>query len=745
MEYYYYSVLSWLLLLVCGLPFSFAWLPRPLKRYSLAFAPSIGYCYVVFVTYYGYRSNLAPISAYAFSVLALPVILLALYAVGVLRAPAEVREICNARVGLITALTVVGFVVVSIPFLAKHGQATSLSLGNLDIAELAGASRFLQEFARNSQVGFLGQGGHFAWTSDDVWFGPSAIVAFASSILSSEPYKLQSLVMNVLACQGIPFLYLLARESLAFSRASAIGVTLLYAINPVVVYTVWQSFGGQMISMGLMLALLFLHTFALREGSTVRDYLPFAPAVVIFFSGLLLTYHFMLLVIGALLVAYTAVHEVVARRLSKGLKLAAVVLVLLGVSLLLNPFRLRSIGIALSWLAGGNNGWFIPWLSPDVLVGGGVVSSDAVGPDPARIFLAGQMPSGRAWFVAMAVAAFVVSVVHAARGMERRTHLSFLLGLFVPLFLVGLYFAVVGSEGGILGSYRSSKITATFSGVTLLGLALGFQTTSWRDSRLKVLFAGVCFIAVAVASVKSDKDLVRFMAEQAFVLPEEIVELKKIESLPFVKGINVLDTDNFTLFWINYFTMRKPQVYQRFPYGGRPVGFLSQDYYLAMTPAARSSARDIFFVEATDYKIKYDINPWFVLYQGADSDLTLSPGEGWSGSERTHRWCGNDGRSCSVFVDSRTEGVKVSLETRYLWRRDGETISVAVNGQPVRSSETKRMLVTEPFSLRAGRNVVKFTSSLDPVLRSPHDPRMLLIAWQSIVVRLPKSATEGTR
>lgn len=740
MEYYYYSVLSWLLLLICGLPFSFAWLPQPLKRYSLAFAPSIGYCYIVFVTYYGYRSNLAPISAYAFGVLALPVVLLALYAVGWLRAPAEVREIFNARVGIITALTALGFVVVSIPFLAKHGQATSLSLGNLDIAELAGASRFLQEFARNASVGFLGQSGHFVWTSDDIWFGPSSIVAFAASILSSEPYKLQSLVMNILACQGIPFLYLLARESLAFSRTSATAVTLLYAINPVVIFTVWESFGAQMISMGLMLALLFLHTFVLREGSTVRDYLPFGPAVVIFSSGLLLTYHFMLLVIGALLVAYTAVHEAVAWRLPKGLKLAAVVLALLGVSLLLNPFRVWSIVSTFDMVAKSNNGWFIPWLSPDVLLGA----------NPARVFLTGQLPTAitRAPFVAVAIVAFVVSLVHAIRGTERRTHLSFLLGLFVPLFLVGLYFAVVGSERGIPGSYRSFKITATFSGVTLLGLALGFRTTSRQDGRLKVLFAGVCLIAVTMALVMSDIALVRFMSRETFILADEIVELKKIESLPFVKGINVLDADNFTLLWTNYFTMRKPQVYQRFPYGGRPVGLLSQDYYLAMTPAAKMSGsiRDIFVVETTDDKVRYDINPWFVLYQGDDrSDVTVSPGEGWWGSERTHRWSGSDGRSCSVFVNSRTDGVRVSLEARYLGLRDGEIITVTVNDQPVRSSETKTMLITQPFSLRSGRNIVKFTSSLDPAPPPRHDPRTFLIAWQSIVVRLPKSATEGTR
>jgi len=731
MEYYYYAILSFLLLLFCGLPFCIAFLPSALKKYSLVFAPSFGYCYVVFASYYLYRLNVPGADVYAFAVLALPLVFQLLYSFSYLKSPGEMREFINFDTGIVYAITALGFAVVSVPFLVKQGSPISLAMSNLDIAELACVSRFLQEFSRNSLVGFLGQSGHFVWTCDDVWFGPSAIVAFTSTILGSEPYKLQSLVMNVLACQGISFIYLLARKGLGFQRVSAIVVMIMYALNPVVIYTIWQSFGAQMITMPLLVAIILLHTFALNRVTNVKDYHPFIPSIIFVISGILLTYHFMTVILIMLLGFYTLVHYLIRKRFSFGLRLVTILGLSYAFCFLLNPFRLRSIISTLS-IVTSNNGWFIPWLSPDILLGA----------NSANAFVRrGLLNNEYAWLL-LAGIAFLVSVYHGLKSYSQNNHLSFILGLFLPVFLLGLYFAITGMQDGRLGSYRSFKITSIYCAITLLTLFLYFATPSWRNGRIKFIFGCFFFLIFTLVSALNVLDLVSFTKANAFVMPDEVAELKKIESFPFVKGINVMDSDNFLLLWINYFTMKKPQVYQRFPYGGRPVGILNQDFYLASNSGSKmlSQAPDIFQVETESYEVKYDINKLFSIYRSAvNQDVTISLGEGWWGKEPTHRWSGSKGRTCSIFVDSRTAGVRIKIEAHFMTLLTGNQLSVLVNGNPVTLSHTSTTLETQPFSLREGRNVVEFITLLDPDKPPPHDPRTLNIAWKEIIVKFPST------
>lgn len=729
MEYLCYSFLSWLLLSVSGLWLSLVCLPAPLKRYALAFAPSIGYCYIVFASYYLYRANVPGSDSYAVAVLAIPLILLVLGVVGEFKMPLGVKGLLNRDVAIMATCTAAGFGVISIPFLfAKHGAAISLSLGNLDIAELASLSRFLQEFPRDSKVGLLGKTAFFLYASDDLWFGPSAIVAFASSILGSEPYRIQSLVMNVLAAQGAAYVYLLAKESLDYHRPAAAALSALYIVNPVVIYTAWQSFGGQMISMPLLLAALLAHTLALRRAGGAGDCLAFAPLMVILLSGVLLTYHYMILVVAGLLLVYTLLHFLLMGRLLLGLRLSAALLMVVGACFVINPFRLGSLISTLTIVAASHNGWFIPWLSPDILLGA----------NATKALLGSSRWSIRWIWVAVAAIALAVSALYSIRTPRRTGHLSFLVGLFLPVFVLGLYFAVSGMEHGVLGGYRSFKITSTFTAIVLLGLSLWLGTASWRASRARVVCAGIFLSMVTAVCAVNITKFVAFASANVVVLPDEIVELRKIEGMPFVSGINVLDADDFSLLWMNYFAMRKPQVYQRFLYGGRPVGPLDQEFYLSKSPEARGlgGTHDMFFVDTSSAREKHHINRWFTIYRTSpERDVTVSAGDGWLESDPMHQWCGTKEGSCAVWVDSKSGGVRISVEARFVPRRTGESLSVTVNDLSVEVTQTDTALITAPFLLRAGRNVVRFTSSHRPEYRPGGDPRTSLIGWRSFVVR----------
>jgi hypothetical protein len=261
---------------------------------------------------------------------------------------------------------------------------------------------------------------------------------------------------------------------------------------------------------------------------------------------------------------------------------------------------------------------------------------------------------------------------------------------------------------------------------------------SWRDRRIEGAVAGACVVAALVTSLSSVDRLVEFAREHAWVLPDEVVRLQRIETLGHVKGINVVDTDNFTLLWSNYFTMRKRQVYQRFPYSGRPVGAFAEDYVLTKTEAGRTAGNleDMLSVDTSRVRSREDLTPWFAIYRSSErARITIGPDSGWLQTDGRHHWCGPQGGSCTVWIEPGTPGVRVWIEATVVPLRDGDEVALTVNGEPVRVSGARDRFVTEPFALRAGRNIVRLAGArlARPPGRIPTDES---VGWQALIVRL---------
>ena len=727
MEYAYFSALTWIILTICGLPLVLWLFPAEMRRFALPLAPLAGYCYCVFFANYLFRLNFSGSDAYAYGLLLLPIAVLAGSALRFWKPVSDPRALFDAEPLSVLAVALFGFAVISVPFLVKDGQAISLALSNLDVAELATASRFLQEFPRDAAIGFLGQSTHFLSGANDEWFGPSAIVAVISSLLHTEPYKIQSLVMNMVAAQGATAIYLVAREGLKGTRWASLALALVYAVSPVVLYTIWQSFGGQMIGISLLLAVIFTHTRTVEAPQTVGGLAPYAVPMVLFTSGLLLTYHFMLVLILLLLACHTAVYAAAARAPGLVLRIGAFLAASMAIVTALNPYRVLSIIDKWSMVSSGSNGWFIPWLSPDILLGA----------NAASLFVGGPFNGRRLLWLALAMALFAATLLHLWRRRgERADLIAFVFGLFVPVFALGLLFAIQERHGMVLGSYRSFKITSSFCAVTLLALTLCLRYE--LESRLRKAAAAVLFTVLFALALSNDAAMIRFMRTSAYVMPNSLPELKKIEDMPFIHGINIPKAENFELLWTNYFTLRKPQVYESFPYGGRIVGMLNQEFFLAGKTAPRlpDSTDDIFAVESGEYAARYDLNDRFTLYKPAPNrDVVITPGDGWWDREATHRWSGKAGQLTSVFLDSRRDNVAVRVQGRYLDLPAGAGMSVRVNGQPVEVTQSQTQLETVPVSLHAGRNVVEFTTSLVPSQLSTGDPRTLLMLWRGVLVK----------
>lgn len=735
MEYILFSFLTWLILSSAGLPICLIALPPLLRKYSLLFAPLLGYCYFVFVSYYLYRLNIGGTDIYAVPLFSIPILILA----GLVILRQETRgaffSALNKEAAGVMGLAVFAFVIVSAPFFAaSSGRALAMAMSNLDIAELAVVSRYLQEFVPNTQEGFMGQTGHLMWTCRDVWFGPSAIVAIISSLIHAGPYQLQSLVMDIVAVQAVVFVYLMAKLILDFRSLGATVLAILYAISPVPLFTIWQSFGGQMFAMSLMLALFLVQTYNLKDagphGSLVRCF----TTTVILLSGIILSYHFMLPISGMLLAGYFVCFAIFSRQWKRarngGLLLIAAYLICAA----LNPMRIKSLIDSLAMLNNGNNGWFIPWLSPDVILG---ANADT-------LFVGIGDLNDRAVWAAIAALPLLLTSWYLIRTPQAIWARSFVLGLAVPAILVGFWYAYLGQQNGLWGGYRSFKITASFSALTLLSGAIAFRGCSWGNRRLLAVVAASLAVITASASWTSMRELARFTQEHAFLPDTELKALKKIEALPFVKGINVMDADNFSLLWTNYFTLKIRQAYQRFPYGGRPVGLLNQEYSLAKNAAAAQAAgqsqQGIFSVESTSFEAKYVLSSWYNLYKAQENrDVILTPAEGWWPAEPTHRWSGSNGAVCSIYIDAKSPNIPVRLQASFFDLRDKNFISAKVNGKPIKVTHDKVSLLSEIFLLQSGRNVVEFCTTVLPSDPPAWDPRTLSVAWTSVIIKFADS------
>ena len=101
--------------------------------------------------------------------------------------------------------------------------------------------------------------------------------------------------------------YPLARDFFCYNYYTAVGITALYGLSPMMYYTIYNGFQGQVIAIGLALSIFLLHLHAINNCKTFSDYYLYIPLAVLFNWGISLTYPHMLPFIYAPLVAYLIV------------------------------------------------------------------------------------------------------------------------------------------------------------------------------------------------------------------------------------------------------------------------------------------------------------------------------------------------------------------------------------------------------------------------------------------------------
>lgn len=725
MEYLAYSAASWFIMLVCGLPFALIFLPRAHKAMVIPTAPLFGYSYIVLVTYIVFRSNVGGSDVFAPYVLVPPILLLGLL---IWRYGIAVAFMLPRGARVMVGLSLLNFAIISLLFLLAGGRAVSMAISNLDIAELAAVARYMKEFAHNSGVGFLGQTGWFKATADIIWFGPSMITAMISTLTGSEPFRLQSIVQSLVASQGVIAVYAIARDALSLNRATSLIVGVLYATSPVLAYVIWQSFGGQMVSMALMLMIVYFIMSAEQTPPRLGTHMTYVPAMVLLFSALLVTYHFMIGIVCLLAAIYITILAVLERSWRRFFVGAAMMITTVIVTGILNPLRVPALIETLSMVKDSSNGWFIPWLSPDVQLGFG--ASKLLDGTGLRFQIVG---------IAVAVILTILLVSHLldSRRTGRANHIAFVFGMALPTLLIGFYYAVTERQE-VLGSYRSFKLTATFCAFTLIAYALwfGVRTLTKRSTATRV--GAIIAALILFTNATGLFAMVRATSRTGYIPSEDLTKLQKIESLPNVHAIDIMKDDNFDMFWAQYFTLRKRQYFEEFPYGGRDIGALIAPYRLAPGPNKIGPAPtgDIFLTESQGCSEFYQLNKRMSLCRPLpNKDVTVTPGKGWWDKETSLRWSGRDGRIADVFVETKAPTV---ARIRTFLSPSADGMKMEVNGAKVPIKMTRTGFVSDRVMLHSGKNIVRFVSPRDPSPGSASDRRALGYIWKLVLVELPQ-------
>lgn len=752
------------LLFIFGFPVALLTLRRRHAGVAFALAPLAGYSLLVYVIYAAYRLDLPGTDSYARALPALAVVLW-LWAGWVWRGRRiDWRPIARCWGGA-ALLTAAALIVTSVVFMTPDGKPFSFSLANGDVPYLSFINRFLMEFPRSGGSGHFLEinqlalsddrmsGGGAVTHSDSIWFGPSAIVAFVCSLLGKDVHRLQSLTLAVVAAQGAPMIWLMATYGLRLPRLLGLAAGLVYALNPVIIYVVWEGWNGAMVTTPLVLAVLFVHLLAVRRPSLAGYLRTAGPILLVLLSGIVLSYHFMVVATVALMLGHTATMAVLRRRLAEPAGVMAAIVALFAGALAVNAVRVWSVVTYLPRLHAGDENAFILWLSPE----------RQLGIDAGDVFLKLGASGDRLPVLAAIAGLAVWLAVLAWRNRLPAPVREYLVGLWLPTFAVGLLFAVVEMRGGMLGGYKGFKLTSSFVGLTLVAVLLPFGLARLSRPRLRLGLGLALLAAVAAEDVRNLRAIYGWSRAYSFILPADFNALAQVESRSDVPGIVIEDKDpalyQFWI-WVQYFCARKPQfiyslvskdiVKDRLEADFDPrlneYFRVASTYRFNVNPfAARADMKEVLEVDRLGYADRIGITPSLWLYRvPRTEDLRIAAAEGWWDAEATHRWSGRAGRTAVLDLYS-PEDTRASLRAEYLPLRPGDGVTLRVNDQPVALEAGSEALRSVEFPVRAGRNRVVLESRLEPGGPSPWDGRTLMIAWKSITLVPHPAGSFGRR
>jgi hypothetical protein len=701
--------------------------PKDLKKYAVFMSPMVGYCYLTLAGWYCYEFELGGTDVY-WPIIVLPPVVFLCLAFFIYRG--RVKEGAKLIYGELAAPLLVGFIgflIISIPLFTSVDGLTSISAGNNDIAHSAGISRYLKEFARSDTVGFLGQIDVFKKSAEKDYFGGSLSTAFASSMLSLEPYQLQSMSLHIFFLFSIFLVYALARDWFRYNRHAAIGITALYGLSPVMYYTIYHGYQGQMIATGLALCMFLVHFEAISNCQKISHYYTYFPLAVLLNWGVSLTYPQMLSFIYAPIAVYLLLVASYKRSRSLALRWIYFVLITLVITFILSPDRAKVLVSSLILKSRANFGWFIPWISPDTFFGLTTMKN-----------LSLQSHTGPMRYI-LSTPLIIIMALGFVNAYKADGKLFLLAGSSVFVIVIGyIILAFIGRIEGSWGGYKSYKLLSFFLPLVLLSSLMLFRKLEFTlQDQIRDPLPLLLSMLVGCNLYSSYKISTQMSTFHRSV-SKDMADLKNIENLSSVQSINILGTDWWDILWQANFVMRKKLYFQTTTYGGYFSSALMGEWDLERLGGA---ANDILRIVGFDEGETIPVNSTYVLRKAGALRALL--GRGWYDSEGGHRWTGKGSDVSSIIFQSPSDNLAIDLRAMY-WPLDpNNRISIYLNGDKLVDCFDNRFCYINDMILSRGPNALELRTSSPPAPPGTHDRRRLGYAFTAIVISPAISDTRG--
>jgi hypothetical protein len=742
LQYLYYSLLFAFLYFYLGVGLSLLFCPKALGKYILFFSPLVGYCYLSLTGWYCYNLDIGGTDVYAPALFVPPFFFLC-YALLSCRGRLRSEELISAQMIAPVVVGIVVFLIVSMPsILSRNGaNSTSPSPGNNDITNYANIARFLKDFTRSETGGYLGQI-DFKFLADKTVFGAFLATAAPSSLFSLDTYQLQDISLRVFFLFSVLLCYVLAKEAFGYGHYPAVGLAVLYGLNSVMYYTLYQGFEAQIIATGLTLFFILIQIHAINNSEKRSDYFPYIFFGVLLNWGISISYPHMLPFVYVPVVGYVVLVSFHARSWKASINWGAFALATIALTFILSPSRGQSLVRYLLVMNKVEAGWHIHWLFPDAFFGF-TFKHWNFQPHSDWIRLAITIP----------VLTLIVTGLVVAYKKDRRL---FILAVVSVLPILTGYFLLARPDAAKAewGGYKSYKLLSFFLPLVMLGSLILFRNLRFNsESRIAFVLPGLLLLLVGCNLLSAAATVKAMMISQR-VVREDIAALKEIESNSLVDSINITTADNWDNMWYAHFLMRKKLYYKNSVYypasslighwtlkeGIEDLDILHVDGFETPDAAGHAAGASTFGTKTIP------VNSSFVLERlGAASNILQAKTDaGWHASEGTLIWTGGES-SVSTIILTSADRLVINFRLKYWPLNPNNRLSIYLNGAKVTDCPNSNHCEADEITLAKGQNVLELRAMLQPEVPGNGDPRRLGFAVQSIDISPSISATTAPK